>query len=56
MTDWASIITRVMPGLVAVLYSITAAAFVAKREYAWGLVWFSYAMANVGLILAEAYR
>jgi len=54
--DYATLITRIMPGVVAVLYAITAVAFFVKKDVPWGLVWLSYAMANVGLIFAEVSR
>jgi len=56
MFDWASIITKAMPAVVGVLYTITAIAFFMKHDFPWGLVWISYAAANLGLILAEANR
>ena len=41
-----------MPLIVAVLYGITSAGFLIKRDFAWFIVWGSYALANIGLILA----
>lgn len=40
-----------MPSIVGVLYFIVGLLYALKREWAWSVVWFSYAMANVGLIL-----
>ena len=45
-------LTAILPGIVAVLYFITALSYLFKRDYAWALVWFSYGMANIGLIIA----
>lgn len=44
-------IISIMPAIVAVLYFLTAVLYFCKSEYAWALVWASYAMANVGLII-----
>ncbi len=41
----------VMPSIVGVLYFTVAACYALKKDWAWALVWFSYALANVGLIL-----
>ena len=40
-----------MPSIVAVLYSVVGVCYVLKKDYAWAIVWLSYALANVGLIL-----
>jgi hypothetical protein len=48
----ANKLTIYIPGIVMVLYAITGSAFLYKKDYAWALVWFSYALANLGLILA----
>jgi len=41
-----------LPAVVFVLYLITAVCYAMKHNWAWALVWFSYAMANLGLIIA----
>ena len=41
----------IMPSVVGALYFITAMSYLFKKDYAWSLVWLSYALANVGLIL-----
>lgn len=41
----------IVPALVGVLYSVVALSYIIKGDYPWGLVWGSYALANVGLIL-----
>lgn len=45
-------LVRVTPAIVAVLYGITALGYAAKRDWPWCLVWFCYALSNIGLILA----
>lgn len=35
-----------------VLYTITAISYYMKGNYPWALTWFSYALANIGLIWA----
>ena len=49
---WANKLTFYMPGIVMILYGITAGAYLYKKDYAWALTWFAYALANVGLIWA----
>ena len=46
------LLTKALPLIAAILYAITAIGYIYKKEYAWGLVWFSYSAANVGLVLA----
>lgn len=40
-----------MPSIVGALYFFVGVLYALKRDWAWALVWFSYAMANVGLVL-----
>jgi hypothetical protein len=42
-----------LPGITGGLYLITALAFLARRQPAWALTYFAYALANVGLIWAS---
>jgi len=49
MIDW---LVKLCPLLAAVLYAIVGFGYLFKKEYAWGLVWISYALANIGLVLA----
>lgn len=42
-----------LPGITMVLYFLTAVAFCAKRQPAWALTYFAYALANIGLIWAS---
>ena len=48
---YIDIITTASPIIVAVLFSITSAGFVIKKDYAWSTVWASYAVANIGLAI-----
>lgn len=36
-----------------ILYLIAAGSFAYKNNWAWAMIWFCYAMANVGLIWAS---
>jgi len=40
-----------LPALVTALYFGTAVSHLLHRRYDWALVWFSYATANVGMII-----
>lgn len=42
---------KLMPSIVFVMYIIVGMAYMYKRDYAWALVWTSYAFANLGLVL-----
>jgi hypothetical protein len=42
-------ITKFVPLIAGVMYAVVGAAYLFKKEYAWGLVWISYATANFGL-------
>ena len=46
-------LTKALPLIAAVLYMIVAVGYGMKKEWAWCLVWTSYALANVGLVLAS---
>jgi hypothetical protein len=48
-----TLLTVVVPATVSVLYTSTAIYYAMKKDWAWMLVWGSYAMANVGLIMAS---
>tara|TARA_R110000824_G_scaffold51859_1_gene144284 strand:+ start:120 stop:299 length:180 start_codon:yes stop_codon:yes gene_type:complete len=45
-------LTKALPLIAAILYMIVAVGYGLKKEWAWCLVWSSYALANVGLVLA----
>lgn len=42
-----------LPLFAAILYSLTAIGFLIKRDGPWALVWFSYAMANIALVIVS---
>ncbi len=48
MTD---MLVKALPLIAAVLYFIVGVGYGIKKEWAWCLVWVSYALANVGLVL-----
>ena len=45
-------LVKTLPLISAVLYFIGGIGYGIRKEYAWCLVWVSYALANVGLVLA----
>jgi hypothetical protein len=49
LTDF---LVKALPLISAILYFIVGAGYAYKKDYAWCLVWISYALANVGLVLA----
>jgi len=53
MISLNTFLTTFIPGIVSVLYMTTAIYYATKKDWAWMLVWGSYAMANVGLIMAS---
>ena len=40
-----------IPAVVGILYAAVGVAYLIKGDIPWGIVWGSYALANVGLIL-----
>lgn len=49
MTDF---LVKALPLISAILYFVVGIGYAYKKDYAWCLVWVSYALANVGLVLA----
>jgi len=47
-----SVLLNVMPAIVGVLYALTGLGYLWQRQYGWAIVWLSYGLANVGLIMA----
>jgi len=45
------ILIAVLPAIVGLLYFTVAFCYLCKGDYAWAIVWASYAMANIGLIM-----
>ena len=48
---YIDMITTASPMIVAVLFSITSIGFIIKKDYAWSVVWASYAIANISLAI-----
>ena len=46
MSEW-------LVGVISVVYLVVSAGYVKDMMYGWALVYFAYALANVGLILAS---
>lgn len=47
----ADLITILLPSIVGVLYFITGCAYLYKKDYAWGCVWFGYAFSQCALVI-----
>lgn len=41
-----------LPFFVSLIYLIVAVDFATESRWAWALTWFSYSVANIGLVLA----
>ena len=46
------LLVKLCPSIAGVLYAIVGIGYFIKQDYAWSLVWISYALANLGLVLA----
>ena len=44
-------LVKTLPLISALLYFVVGVGYGLKKEWAWCLVWMSYALANVGLVL-----
>ena len=45
-------LVKALPLIAAVLYTVVGVGYGIRKEWAWCLVWMSYALANVVLVLA----
>ena len=45
-------LVKACPLIAAVLYATVAVGYGMKKDYAWCLVWMSYSLANIGLVIA----
>lgn len=45
------ILINFLPIVVFFLYAVVGICYLFKKDYAWALVWGSYALANIGLVL-----
>ena len=50
------VLVKLCPAIAGVLYAIVGVGYLMKKDYAWALVWISYSLANLGLVLAAAQR
>ena len=46
------LLVKLCPMLAGILYAIVGIGYFIKKDYPWSLVWMSYALANLGLVLA----
>ena len=46
------LLVKFCPLIAGVLYAIVGIGYFIKKDYPWSLVWISYALANLGLVLA----
>jgi len=44
-------IINIAPLIVAVFYFIVGGCYIIKKDYPWAMIWISYGLSNVGLIL-----
>lgn len=42
---------NVTPSIAAAVYAVTGVCYIIKKDIPWAMVWISYALANLGLIL-----
>ncbi len=47
-------LVKFCPLIAGVLYAVVGVGYFIRKDYAWALVWISYALANLGLVLAAA--
>lgn len=50
------LLVKFLPLVSAVLYTTVGIGYFIRKEYAWSLVWLSYALSNVGLVLAAGSK
>ena len=48
------LLVKALPLISAILYFIVGVSYGLKKEWAWCLVWISYSLSNVGLVLAAS--
>tara|TARA_B100000282_G_C31468805_1_gene370308 strand:- start:246 stop:419 length:174 start_codon:yes stop_codon:yes gene_type:complete len=46
------LLVKLCPLIAGILYAIVGIGYFIKKDYPWCLVWISYALANLGLVLA----
>lgn len=50
------LLVKFLPLVSAVLYTTVGIGYFIRKDYAWSLVWLSYALSNVGLVLAAGSK
>tara|TARA_Y100001938_G_C8085748_1_gene431895 strand:- start:2453 stop:2614 length:162 start_codon:yes stop_codon:yes gene_type:complete len=45
------VITKYVPLLAGIMYTVVAAAYFMKKDIGWGVIWVSYATANFALMV-----
>lgn len=50
------LLVKFLPLISAVLYTTVGIGYFIRKDYAWSLVWLSYALSNVGLVLAAGSK
>ena len=45
------VITKYVPLLAGIMYTVVAAAYFMKKDIGWGVIWLSYATANFALMV-----
>ena len=48
------VLVKLCPAIAGILYAIVGLGYLVKRDYPWVLVWISYSLANLGLVLAAS--
>ena len=49
-------LVKLCPAIAGILYAVVGLGYLVKKDYPWALVWISYSLANLGLVLAAAQR
>ena len=45
------LITKYVPLIAGIMYNLVGIAYFMKKDFAWGIIWLSYATANFGLTM-----
>lgn len=45
-------LTVILPSIVGVIYFVNSLIHLSRHEYSWFLIWFGYALAQIGLVIA----
>ena len=55
-TGMIDLLVKCCPLIAGILYAIVGIGYFIKKDYPWSLVWISYALANLGLVLAASAK